>query len=166
MPTGSISEAIDIVHVALSKSATLQAEAGEAEAVVKQENIFLYQDSSVDDLSVLKHERPIIVVGYESQRFVPVASGPSMQASGSIAIRIYIDDDPLKKNGNDKYYAACDFIGAVMDELTDELGSGTAVDFGWASIEMVEPIERTQLQSRTKVEDVWSCKYVLDHGLS
>ena len=88
-----------------------------------------------------------------------------MRAGGTIAMRIYVDNDSNQRTANEQYYAACDFIGQVMDDLTDELGSGTTIDFGWASIVMEEPIIRTELATRTAVEDVWTCKYILDHGV-
>ena len=147
---------------ALSQSSTFQAEAGTDEATVKNRHILLYQDSTVDDLSVLKHERPIAVLGIESQRWVQVAQGPTVCGGVVIAMRIYVDDDKNKKNNNDKYIAACDFLGQVFDDLTSKLGTMTTADFGNLSIEMVEPIDRTEIASRNESQDVWPCKYIVD----
>ena len=164
MAAGDISVALDIVQVALSKSSNFQSEAAATENEVLNNHVVLYAEDD-EEPEIIKSKMPFATVALESMRWPQRTSGPGLQATGVIAVRVYHRRNRLKDTQKDIYLSFTDWLGQVIRDLAEEIGTGTGVTFGQCMIDMPEAAFRPPPDYRTDDNDFFTATIYIHYGL-
>lgn len=159
MAAGSLSLVITAIRTAISNSSTFQTETGTASAAAALAYIHLYLESEAD---ILNQKRPMAVLRYPVHGYHQYASGPSMQAAGTVRVLLFAN----AKNPADEdqsYIDFLDFAGQVIDELV----AAGSLDATFAELDMPmaqEPL-RTPRDQRSDKNDFWMAAWDINYGI-
>lgn len=148
----------------VSKSAAFQGRFGGTEAQALQR---IYGDDAEQNLTpgkTLANLRPFAVVCADAHGYVQIGEGSRITLGGTGGILVLLSDNPrTPENHTESYFDFCNWIGQVMDDISELPGRNTYWPFN--RIDMVADPLRPPLTSRAD-DDYWLAGYLFSHHIN